>query len=77
MGEEEGGGVPIVGHFVHEGVAHCGGCFVVDAVLALRGEEVFFFDFVGPDALGDTDHPEKLRSAGENRDGDGSEGGLY
>lgn len=53
--------VVVVGHFVHEGIAHCGGCFVVDFVVALGGEKVFFFDFVGPDAFGDADHPEKLQ----------------
>jgi len=64
--------VPIVGHFVHEGVAH-GGCgFVVDAVLSLGGEEVFFFDFVGPDSLGDANHPEKLWLAGDIEGGGGT-----
>lgn len=55
------GGLPVVGHFVHEGVAHGGSGFVVNAILSLSGEEIFFFDFIGPDALGDTNHPEELR----------------
>lgn len=42
--------VVVVAHLVHEAVAHGGGRFVVDAVFAARGEEVAFFDFVGPDA---------------------------
>ena len=59
----EGRRGPVVGHFIHEGVAHCRGCFVVDAILSLGGEVVFFFDFVGPDTLCDADHPKELELA--------------
>ena len=40
--------VVVVGHLVHEGVAHSGCCFVVDAVLAAGSEEVAFFYFIWP-----------------------------
>ena len=42
--------VVVVRHLVHEAVAHGRRGFVVDAVFAAGGEEVAFFDFVGPDA---------------------------
>jgi len=41
--------VVVVRHLVHQAVAHGRRGFVVDAVLAARGEVVAFFDFVGPD----------------------------
>jgi len=44
--------VVVVGHLVHQAVLHGVGGLVVDAVFAAGGEEVAFFDFVGPDACG-------------------------
>jgi hypothetical protein len=52
--------VVVVGHFVHQAVLHGLRGLVVDAVFAAGGEVVALFDLVGPDAFGDTDHPQEL-----------------
>lgn len=47
-------------HHLHQALLHgrCG--LLVDTVLATRSEEVALLHLIGPDALGDTDHPQEL-----------------
>lgn len=49
-----------IGDILHQAVTHGGGGTVVHPVLTAGSEEVTLLDLVGPDTLGDTDHPQEL-----------------
>lgn len=51
---------PVIGHFVHQALAHrlCGP--VIDTELSSGREEVGLLDFIWPYPRGDTDHPQEL-----------------
>lgn len=45
---------------LHEAVLHGGGGLVINAIFTASSEEVTLIDFVGPDTLRNTDHPEEF-----------------
>lgn len=49
-----------VGCNLHQAVLHGVGGIGIDLILASSSEEVSLLDLVGPDTLGDPDHPQEL-----------------